>query len=63
MHLPLGKYPPMAVWVDEDRQATGALDWYQLLYHRPQESPFVVVPLAVAQRLEHVVTCLAIHQD
>ena len=61
MHLPLAKYPPKAVWADEDHQATDALDWDQPLFHHLQESPFVVVPQAVVQRLEHVVTYLPIN--
>ena len=63
MHIPLAKYPPKSGWGDEDHQATDALNWNQPLFHRLQESPFVVVTQAVVQRLEHVVTYLPIHQD
>lgn len=63
MELRLAKHLPKAVWVDEDHQATDALNPDQLLFHRLEPSPFVAVPRVVVQRLEHVVTCLLIHWD
>ena len=65
MDLRLAKYPPKAVWVDEDHQATDASDPDQLLLHHLESkpSPFAVVPRVVVQRLEHVVTCLLIHWE